>query len=73
MDEFGCRELSSADLTANPYPVTAIDLTLGSQLAAIKQTSLKTFCPGRLIKQQVFSDEEFASDHRFAYSTTFFF
>ncbi|XP_049845723.1 guanine nucleotide exchange factor C9orf72-like isoform X2 [Schistocerca gregaria] len=40
LDEFGCRELCSAELSSNPYPVTAVDLTQTSQIGAVKQTFL---------------------------------
>lgn len=43
LDEFGCRELCSAELSSNPYPVTAIDLTQASQIGAVKQTLLLPF------------------------------
>ncbi|XP_046984554.1 uncharacterized protein LOC124554908 isoform X2 [Schistocerca americana] len=43
LDEFGCRELCSAELSSNPYPVTAIDLTQTSQIGAVKQTFLLPF------------------------------
>jgi hypothetical protein len=40
LNEYGCRELCSVELAANPYPVTAVDLTRGIQAAAVKQTPL---------------------------------
>ncbi|XP_047102038.1 guanine nucleotide exchange factor C9orf72-like isoform X1 [Schistocerca piceifrons] len=43
LDEFGCRELCSTELSSNPYPVTAIDLTQTSQIGAVKQTFLLPF------------------------------
>lgn len=41
LNEYGCRELCSVELAANPYPVTAVDLTRGIQAAAVKQTPLQ--------------------------------
>ncbi|XP_021922721.1 guanine nucleotide exchange C9orf72 homolog [Zootermopsis nevadensis] len=40
LNEYGCRELCSTELAANPYPVTAVDLTRGIHAAAVKQTPL---------------------------------
>lgn len=38
LDEFGFRELSSVDLAANQYLVTAVDLTKGNNANAVRQT-----------------------------------
>ncbi|KAJ9579434.1 hypothetical protein L9F63_024458 [Diploptera punctata] len=40
LNEFGCRQLCSVELAANPYPVTAVDLTRGVQSSAVKQSPL---------------------------------
>jgi len=49
--------LCSVELAANPYPVTAVDLTRGIQAAAVKQTPLHHCRRQRSQEYRLFREE----------------